>query len=121
MARKFYTDVPLSGIAAETGETPYFEKMVVLGAFVGGPVSLLASFIMAVLAFRWWAALAIPVSIVVYIVFTAASSMPKQGMAIVSVLFVLALLGVYLDWFPSNYIAWYAVRVSHFTLRQSGL
>src|SRR5713101_596519 len=81
MARKFYTDVPLSRIAAETGETPYFEKMVVLGAFVGGPVSLLASFIMAVLAFRWWAALAIPVSIVVYIVFTAASSMPKQGMA----------------------------------------
>jgi hypothetical protein len=111
MARKLYTDVSLSRIEAETGEAPYFEKMVVLGAFVGGPVSLLASFVMAGLAFRWWAVLAIPVSIVVYFVFTGASSMPKQGMAAVSVLLALALLGLYLDWFPSDYIAWYAVLV----------
>ena len=109
MARKLYTDVSLSRIEAETGEAPYFEKMVVLGAFVGGPVSLLASFFMAVLAFGWWAALAIPVSIVVYAVFAGASSMPKQGMAGVSVLLALALLGLYLDWLPSDYIAWYTV------------
>jgi len=110
-ARKLYTDVPLSRIEAETGEAPYFEKMVVLGAFVGGPVSLLASFVMAVLGFGWWAALAIPVSIVVYFVFAGASSMPKQGMAGVSVLLAFALLGFYLNWFPSNYIAWHAVLV----------
>lgn len=111
MARKLYTDVSLSRIAAETGETPYFEKMVVLGAFVVGPVSLLASFVIAVLAFGWWAALAIPVSIIVYFVFAGASSMPKQGMAGVSVLLALALLGHYSDWFPSDYVAWYAVLV----------
>ena len=111
MARKLYTDVSLSRIKAETGESPYFEKMVVLGAFVGGPVSLLASFAMAVLAFGWWAALAIPVSIVVYFVFAGASSMPKQGMAGVSVLLACALLGLYLEWFPSRYIAWNVVLV----------
>jgi len=111
MARKLYTDVPLSRIEAETGEAPYFEKMVVFGAFVGGPVSLLASFVIAVLGFGWWAALAIPVSIVVYFVFAGASSMPKQGMAGVSVLLASALFGLYLNWFPSNYIAWYVVLV----------
>ncbi|UZD54952.1 hypothetical protein [Caldimonas aquatica] len=108
MARKLYTDVSLSRIEAETGEAPYFEKMVVLGAFVGAPVSLLASFVLAVLAFGWWAALAIPVSIVVYFVVAGASSMPKQGMTGVTVLLFLALLSVYLGWFPSEYIGWYA-------------
>ena len=111
MARKLYTDVSLSHIEAETGEAPYFEKTVVLSAFVGGPVSLLGSFIMAGLAFGWWAALIIPVSIVVYFVFAGSSSMPKQGIAGMMVLLCLALLGLYLDWFPSNYITWYAVLV----------
>ena len=84
----------------------------VFGAFVGGPVSLLASFAMAVLAFNWWAALAIPVSIVIYVVLAGVSSMPKQGMARLSVLLILALLGCYLNWFPSNYVGWYVLLVS---------
>ncbi len=111
MARKLYTDVSLSRIEAETGEAPYFEKMVVLGAFVGGPVSLLASSVMAGLAFGWWAVLVIPVSIVVYFVFAGASSMPKQSMTGVSVVLALALLSLYLDWFPSDYVAWYTALV----------
>ncbi len=111
MARKLYTDVPLSHIEAETGEAPYFEKIVVFGAFVGGPVLLLASFAMAVVAFSWWAALAIPVSIVVYFVFASASSMPKQGMAGPSVLLALALFGFYSNWLPTNYIAGYVLLV----------
>ena len=112
MARKLYTDVSLSRIADETGEAPYFEKMVVLGAFVGGPLALLASFVMAVLAFRWWAALAIPASTIVYFVFAGASSMHKQGMAGVSVLLALALLSLYLGWFHSDYVGWYAALVA---------
>ncbi len=111
MARKFYTDVPLSRIAEETGEAPYFEKVVVLGAFVGGPLSLLASFIMAVLAFGWWAAVTIPASIIVYALFASASSMPRQGMASVSAVLGFALLGLYLGWFPSNYVGWFTVLV----------
>jgi hypothetical protein len=111
IARKLYTDIPLSRIEVETGETPYFEKMVVLGAFVAGPASLLASFVMAFLAFGWWAALSIPVSIVVYFGFTGASSMPGQGMAGLSMLLALTLVGLYWDWFPSGYIAWYVMMV----------
>jgi hypothetical protein len=111
MARKLYTDVPLSRITEETGEAPYFEKMVVFGAFVGGPLALLASFVMAALAFGWWAALAIPVSVVIYFVFAGASSMPKQGMGGVSVVLALAILSLYLRWFLSDYVGWYAVFV----------
>lgn len=116
MARKLYTDVSLSLNTEETGETPYFDKIVVLGAFLGGPISLLTSFVMAGLAFGWWAALVIPISIVVYVVFSAISSghhpsMPKQGMAGVSVLLVLALLSLFFNWYPSRYISGYAVLV----------
>jgi hypothetical protein len=111
IARKFYTDVPFSHIIEETGEAPYFEKTVVFGAFVGGPLALFVSFILAVLAFHWWAALVIPASIVLYVVFSGASSMPKQGMASVSVLLGLTLLGLYLDWFPSKYVGWYAAVI----------
>src|SRR3972149_6612780 len=111
MARKLYTDVSLSRIADETGEAPYFEKMVVLGAFVGGPLALLASFVMAVLAFRWWAALAIPASTIVYFVFAGASSMPKQGMAGGGGLLALSLVWLYLGWVPSAFVGLFAALV----------
>ena len=29
MARKFYTDTPVSTITEETGEAPYFEKIII--------------------------------------------------------------------------------------------
>jgi len=112
MARKFYTDVPLSRIEEQTGEAPYFEKAVVFGAFIGGPLALLASFVMAVFAFGWGAVLAIPASVVLYFIFTGASSMPRNGMAGITVLLVLALASLYLNWFPSSYMAWYAVLIA---------
>jgi hypothetical protein len=46
MARKFYTDIPLKKIEEETGEAPYFEKIIVWIAFLFGPISLLASIIL---------------------------------------------------------------------------
>lgn len=112
MARKFYTDVPLSRIQAETGEAPYFEKFIVFGAMIGGPLALLASFVFGVLAFSWWAGLAIPASILIYVVFSGDSSMPRGGMGGVSTLLGLAAFGVYLNWFPSHYAGWYAVLLA---------
>ncbi|MDH3280933.1 MAG: hypothetical protein OEQ18_07365 [Gammaproteobacteria bacterium] len=112
VARKFYTDVPLGRIEAETGEAPYLEKAVVFGAMIGGPLALLVSFVFAVIAFGWWAALAIPVSILIYVVFSGFSSMPRGGMGVVSVLFGLAALGIYLEWFPSQYAGRYALLVA---------
>lgn len=112
IARKFYTEIPLSRIEEETGEAPYFEKFVVFGAQMGGLWALLASLVIAILAFSWWAAVAIPASIIIYVVVAAASSTPWGGLGSVSVLLGLTLLGIYFDWFPSEYVASYAVLVT---------
>ena len=100
LARQLYTDVPVSRIMEETGEAPYFQRTIVLGAQICGQLALLASLVFAVLAFSWWAVLVIPVCIVVYFRFLARSAMPGGGMVGVSVLVGLSLLGSYLGWFP---------------------
>ncbi len=38
VARKFYTDMSISSIEAETGEAPYLEKLLVFTCFIGGPI-----------------------------------------------------------------------------------
>ncbi len=111
IARKFYTDFPLSKIQDETGETPYFEKMVVWFAFLVAPVTLLASFILAVIAFGWWAALAIPLSVAAYFVFSGQSSMPGRGMLGISVLLGLTVANLFTDFFASKFGPWYFIAV----------
>jgi len=61
-ARKVYTDIPISTIWEATGEAPYLEKVVVWFAFLASPLALLTSAVLAVLAFRWWAFLIVPVT-----------------------------------------------------------
>ena len=113
LARQLYTDVPVSRIKEKTGEAPYFQRTIVLGAQICGQLALLASLVFAFLAFSWWAALVIPVSIVVYFNFLARSAMAGGGgMAGVSVLVGLSLLGSYLGWFPSQYASWFAVLLT---------
>lgn len=112
IARKFYTDVPLRHVERETGEAPYFEKMVVFVAFLGAPLALAASFILAVLAFGWWAALAIPLSAIAYILFSGQSSMPNRGMVGVTLILALVVAAALLRVFPSEYIAWYFVSLA---------
>ena len=54
VARRFYTDVPISKIEEETGETPYLEKTVVWFIFLLGPVALILSTVLGFLTFGWW-------------------------------------------------------------------
>ena len=112
VARKFYTDISLSKIEEETGEAPYFEKMVVWFAFLFAPVALLASFVLAVLAFQWWAALTIPLSIVIYFVFSGQSSMPRGGMLGISVFLALAIVSLFTGLFSSSFAPWYFIAVT---------
>ena len=113
LARKFYTDIPSSKIEEETGERPYFEKMVVWFAFLSAPIALLASFVLAVLAFQWWAALAIPLSIVIYFGFYGQSSMPRGGMLGVSLLLALAISSLFIGFFSAPFPPWYFITVSY--------
>lgn len=73
-ARKLYTDVPISVIKEHTGEAPYAEKAIILGAFVGAPVCLVAALVLAGVLLRWWAILAIPVAVLGYIAYWGTSS-----------------------------------------------
>lgn len=120
VARKFYTDIPLSKIVEETGEAPYFEKMVVWFAFLSAPISLLGSFVLSVLAFYWWAALAIPLSMLIYSIFSGQSSMPRGGMLGISVLLALAIGSLFTHLFASPFTPWY-FAVATFSLWASRL
>ena len=86
-ARRFYTTIPLSKIEDETGEAPYFEKMVVWSAFLGGPMALLVSSILAVDAFRWWAALVVPFCALVWVIYYT-QSVRSDSRMITAYLFV---------------------------------
>ncbi len=111
IARKFYTGVSISRIEEETGEAPYFEKMIVWLAFVTAPIALLASFIVSILAFRWWAALAIPISVVAYFVYSGQSSMPRRGMLGISILLALSVGSLFTGFFTSQFVPWYFIAI----------
>jgi hypothetical protein len=102
----------LSKIEGETGEAPYFEKMVVWFTFLAAPLALLASFVLSAFAFHWWSALAIPLSIVVYFGFSGQSSMPRGGMLGISVLLALAVGSLFTSLFACPFVPWYFITVT---------
>jgi hypothetical protein len=111
IARKFYTDFPLSKIEEETDEAPYFEKMVVWFAFLSAPIALLVSFVLSVLAFQWWAVLIIPLPVVVYFIFSGQSSMPRRGMLGISILLAFTIAILFSRFFTSPFVPWYLIAV----------
>jgi hypothetical protein len=54
-ARSFFSEVPISLIKDKTGEAPYLQKIIVVGAQFLGQALLLVSFVFAIFAFSWWA------------------------------------------------------------------
>jgi hypothetical protein len=52
-ARNFFMTTGVSEIEAETGYAPYFEKGVVFLFFLGGPIALIGSLVVAPLALGW--------------------------------------------------------------------
>lgn len=73
MAREFYTNIPISKIQEETGESPYFEKMIVLFAFLFGPISLISSIVLGFLAFSWWGIISLVLCTVIYFAYSSSS------------------------------------------------
>lgn len=112
IARKFYIDIPMIKIKEETGEAPYFEKFVVWFAFLSAPIALLASFVLSVFAFHWWAAIAIPLSIFIFFVFWRQSSMPRGGMLGVSLLLALVIGSLFTNFYASPFAHWYLISVT---------
>jgi hypothetical protein len=88
-ARKFYTDISLSKIRDETYETPCVAKSIVWFAFLCAPVSLVASLIITIFAFRWWAIAVIPSCIFVYYNFSSMSCMGRSRMSFITIILIL--------------------------------
>ena len=87
-ARRFYTDVSLATIGEKTGETPYLEKLVVFGAFIGKHITLLGAVVLAVLVLGWWSAVVIPIGILIWVLFSSTSSL--GGSRMLGITFILA-------------------------------
>jgi len=111
VARKFYTDIPLSKIKEETGEAPYFEKMVTWFAFFSAPLALLASFVLSVFVFRWWSAFVIPLSVIVCWIFYGLSSLPHRGMFGISTLLALSIGNLFVTPFMPPLAPWHLIAV----------
>lgn len=73
-ARQFYTDIPIRVVEEQTGETPYFEKVVVYLCWLGSPVALVVSSWFAVTAFHWWSVLIIPVTLMIWLMHATRSA-----------------------------------------------
>ena len=94
-ARKLYTNRATSEIKKATGEAPHFAKLVVWFAFLGGPLAMLSSAVVAVLAFEWWALLITPAAFVLWFLNQSMSSRGDASIRTHSLLLVTA-VGVHL-------------------------
>lgn len=96
-SRKFYTDISLSAIEQNTGERCYFEKGLVLLAFIGGPLAILGSFILSVIVFKWWSLLLIPAGALFWIGYKGDSSRGTARLWPVSIFLAVTIMVYLLD------------------------
>lgn len=90
MARRFYTDIPIKKIKEETGEAPYFEKLIVWFAFLFGPISLMTSLIIGFLAFNWWGIICLIFCPFIYFAYSSSSVRGNSRMTGISILLVIS-------------------------------
>jgi len=98
-ARKLFTEVPLSKIQEMTGETPYFEKLLIMSTFILGPTALLTSVIVAFIAFGWWGLIPMLFCPVFYLLYQGSSSVGGARLTLITASVVVAGLVHFLDSF----------------------
>lgn len=105
VARRLYTDVPISVVLENTGEAPYIEKAIGLSLFILGPAALLASIILSIVAFWWWAILVVPAGLFIWGFFYSTSSIAGRRAGFMSVLLITAGLLVLTSPFQNRLVA----------------
>ena len=91
MARKFYTDIAISKIQEETGEAPYFEKMIVWFAFLFWPIALLLSIVLGFLAFSWWGIICLVLCPIVYFTYSSSSVRRSSNLIAITILLFISI------------------------------
>jgi hypothetical protein len=90
MARKFFINVSIKKTEEETGETPYFEKIIVWLAFLFGPISLLASIILGFWFLNWWGVICFIFCPFIYFVYTSSSAKGNSRITEISLLLLIS-------------------------------
>ena len=90
VARQLFTDVPLSTIQEMTEETPYFEKTLVMSAYILGMVALITSVVLAFMAFGWWGLIPLLLCPLVHFLYQGSSSVGEANLSLITVFVVIA-------------------------------
>jgi len=94
VARKVFTDVSVASFQENIGEVPYLEKTLVFGAFIAGPLALLASAVLAIVSVGWWSALLIPAGVLTWVGYYSASSRGGARMTFAHLAMLVAVGGI---------------------------
>jgi hypothetical protein len=108
MARKFYTDIPISKIEEETGEAPYFEKAIIWFAFLFGPIALISSIIFGFVAFGWWGIICLVLCPIIYFMYSSSSVVGGSQLIGITVLLLISLAVHFLANFNFPWITGFA-------------
>lgn len=100
-ARRFYTDQDLAFIQGRTGERPTADWAIVRGFWFVGPIALIVASILAIVALRGWALLAIPIGVIGFHKYQGRSSIGNAPLFGISWMFVVAAL-IFVTDEPSN-------------------
>jgi hypothetical protein len=90
VARQLFTDVSLTTIQEMTGETPYLEKILIMSAFILGPVALITSVALAFVAFGWWGLISLLLCPGIYGLYQSSSSLGGARLLMITAIVVLA-------------------------------
>lgn len=89
-ARKLFTDVQLSTIQEDIGESLRMQKIIALTAFIVSPIFVLLTCILAILALGWWALLGLPLLLFVWMYYKSLSVRGGAGLGSISFIAVFA-------------------------------
>ncbi|MFA5361357.1 MAG: hypothetical protein WC290_02815 [archaeon] len=95
IARKFYTDIPMKEIEEETGEAPYFEKIIIFTLFLLNPLLLLISIVLGFWFFSWWGIVYLILLPLIYFTYFSFSSMGNSGMGGINLLLLIMIVGYF--------------------------
>jgi hypothetical protein len=113
MARKFYTNIPISKIQEETGETPYFEKTIIWFAFLFGPIALITCIVLGFFAFSWWGISCMVLCPVAYFMYSSSSVLGDSKLTGIT---LLLFISIAIHFFGNLRTPWISGFISIFLL-----
>jgi len=88
LARQFFATRDIKAIAAETGEAPFAERLILSAFAAGDLLGLLASACLSIYYFHWWSVAVIPSILLVRGTYVALSLRGNSGIGLITLLAV---------------------------------